>query len=67
MKVLGISFGRKLGNTEVMVKQALKVCENAGHAIKFIRADDLNIKPCTGFVYPVLSAWYRGMAKANAL
>ena len=47
-KVLGISFGRKMGNTEVMIKQALLECEEAGFDIKFIRADDLNIHICTG-------------------
>ena len=47
-KVLGLSFGRKLGNTEVMVKTALMECEKAGCEVKFIRVDAMNIKPCTG-------------------
>lgn len=47
-KVLGISFGRKLSNTEILVKEALLVCQDAGFDIQFIRADDLNIKNCTG-------------------
>lgn len=29
-KVLGISFGKKMGNTDVMIKQALLECEEAG-------------------------------------
>ncbi|MCI9175663.1 MAG: flavodoxin family protein [Lachnospiraceae bacterium] len=48
--VLGISFGRKMGNTDVMVKAALMECEKAGHEVHFIRGDDLDIKPCTGCI-----------------
>ncbi len=29
-KVLGMSFGRKMGNTDVMIKTALMECEKAG-------------------------------------
>ncbi|MGV8981025.1 flavodoxin family protein [Clostridium sp.] len=54
-KVLGISFGRKMGNTEVMIKTALIECEKAGDEIKFIRADDLNIQDCTGCIACVMS------------
>ncbi len=43
-KVLGISFGRKMGNTDVMIKTALMECEKAGCKVRFIRADDLNIQ-----------------------
>lgn len=49
-KVLGLSFGRNLGNTEIMIKTALMECEKAGHEIQFIRVDDLDIKPCTGCI-----------------
>ena len=49
-KVLGISFGRKMGNTDVMIKAALMECEKAGHEVQFIRADDLDIKACTGCI-----------------
>jgi len=54
-KVLGISFGRKMSNTEVMIKTALMECEKAGSEIKFIRADDLNIEDCTGCIACVMS------------
>lgn len=54
-KVLGISFGRKMGNTEVMIKTALMECEKAGSEIDFIRADDLNIQDCTGCIACVMS------------
>lgn len=50
MNVLGISFGRRMSNCEVMVKAALKECEKAGHEIRFIEADKLNIQDCTGCI-----------------
>lgn len=49
-KVLGLSFGRKMGNTDVMVKEALMECEKAGCDVHFIHVDDLDIKPCTGCI-----------------
>ena len=48
--VLGISFGRKMSNTEVMVKHALLQCEAAGCTVRFLRADEMNIKICTGCI-----------------
>lgn len=59
-KVLGISFGRKMGNTETMIKTALMECEKEGAEIKFIRADDLDIKDCTGCVACVGSLLFGG-------
>ena len=47
-KVLALSFGRKMSNTDVMLKHVLLKCQEAGHEIQFMRPDDLNIKPCTG-------------------
>jgi multimeric flavodoxin WrbA len=48
VKVLGISCGRRMSNTEIMVKEALMGAEEAGAEVEFIRLHDLNIKPCTG-------------------
>ena len=47
-KVVGFSFGRKMMNTEVLIKEALLVCQEAGLDIQFIRCDDLKIEKCTG-------------------
>ncbi len=47
-KVTAISFGRKMSNTDVMLKEILRKCAEAGHDICFIRPDDLNIGACTG-------------------
>lgn len=49
-KVLGLSFGRNMSNTDVMIKTALMECERAGHEVKFFRVDDMDIKPCTGCI-----------------
>ncbi|MCL5734128.1 MAG: flavodoxin family protein [Actinobacteria bacterium] len=48
MKVLGISCGRRMGNTEIMVKEALMGAEEAGAEVQFLRLQDYYIKPCTG-------------------
>jgi multimeric flavodoxin WrbA len=48
MKVLGISCGRRMGNTEIMVKEALMGAEDAGAEVQFLRLHDYYIKPCTG-------------------
>ncbi len=47
-KVLALSFGRKMSNTDVMLKEMLMKCEEAGHEVKFMRPDDMEIKPCIG-------------------
>ncbi|MEX1377744.1 MAG: NAD(P)H-dependent oxidoreductase [Eubacteriales bacterium] len=52
--VLGLSFGRKLSNCDIMVKEALMQCEAAGHNVKFIRVDELDIGICTGCIACVI-------------
>ena len=41
MKVLGISCGRRMSNTEIMVKEALMGAEEAGAEVEFLRLQDL--------------------------
>ncbi|MCQ2557841.1 MAG: flavodoxin family protein [Oscillospiraceae bacterium] len=53
-KVLGISFGRKNSNCDMMVKCALMECEKEGCETAFIRADDLNITNCNGCISCVI-------------
>ncbi|MDR0656540.1 MAG: flavodoxin family protein [Treponema sp.] len=48
MKVLGISFGRKSKNCEILVKQGLRGAESAGARVRFISTINLNISHCTG-------------------
>lgn len=49
-KVLGLSFGRKNKNCDIMVKTALMECEKAGCEVKFLHVDSMDIKPCTGCI-----------------
>ena len=64
-KVLGISFGRNMSNTEVMIKTALMECEKAGAEVKFIRADDLDIKDCTGCIGCVINLLHGGKGSCH--
>jgi multimeric flavodoxin WrbA len=48
MKVLGLTCGRKMSNTEILVKEALMGAQEMGAEVEIVRLMDLNIKPCTG-------------------
>lgn len=48
MKLLGLSCGRKMENTEVLVKEALMGAEESGAEVGMMRLLELDIKPCTG-------------------
>jgi multimeric flavodoxin WrbA len=48
MKVLGLTCGRKLSNTEILVKEALMGAKDNGAEVEIVRLMDLNLKPCTG-------------------
>jgi len=49
MKVLGIVAScRKLGNTEILVKEALMAAQDKGAEVEIIRWNDYNILPCEG-------------------
>jgi multimeric flavodoxin WrbA len=48
MKVLGLTCGRKMSNTEILVKEALMGAEEIGAEVEIVRLMDLDIKPCTG-------------------
>jgi len=47
MKVLGSTCGRKMSNTEILVREALMRAEEMGAEVETVRLMDLNIKPCT--------------------
>ena len=47
-KIIGISAGRPMGNSELLLKHALKAAEEEGHEVSLIRLHDYYIKPCTG-------------------
>lgn len=48
MKILAISAGRKMSNTEILLKEALMGAEEMGAEVELVRLHDLNLKPCTG-------------------
>ncbi len=48
MKLLGLSCGRKMQNTEVLLREALRGAEEMGVEVAMIRLLDLDIKPCRG-------------------
>ena len=47
-KIIGLSTGRKNGNSEILLKEALMAAEELGVESDIIRAMDLRVKPCTG-------------------
>ena len=48
MKLLGISCGRKMGNSEILLREALMGAEELGSETEIISLLDVDIKPCTG-------------------
>lgn len=60
MKILGISCGRKMGNTEILLKEALMGAEEMGAEVELVRLQDLNLKPCTGCNACVVNLFEKG-------
>ena len=48
MKVLGLSFGRKNGNCDLLLKQALTGAKSTGAEVTYINTCNLKIDRCTG-------------------
>lgn len=47
-KIIGLSCGRKNGNSEILLKEALMGAGDLGVESDIIRAMELRVKPCTG-------------------
>ena len=47
-KVLGISAGHNMGNSEMLLREALMGAEEAGAEVELIRLNDFEIKHCIG-------------------
>ncbi len=47
-KVMGVTAGRKDSNSEILLKEALLVCQEAGAEVRMINLRDYNILDCTG-------------------
>ena len=48
IKVMGVTAGRKNSNSEILLKEALIACEEAGAEVTMINLIDFNILDCTG-------------------
>lgn len=48
MKVLGISFGKKMANTDILVKEALFGAKAAGAEVEFVNTVGMKIGRCIG-------------------
>jgi multimeric flavodoxin WrbA len=46
MKMLGLTCGSRMGNSEILIKEALMGAEEAGADVQLLRMSDLDIKPC---------------------
>ena len=47
-KVMGIAAGRKNSNSEILLKEALTVCEAQGAEVTMINLRDFHILDCSG-------------------
>ncbi len=47
-KIMGIAAGRKNSNSEILLKEALMFCEEAGAEVTMINLNDYHILDCTG-------------------
>ena len=50
MKLLGLGFGRKGGNSEILLKEALLAAQEMEAEVELLRLHDLTIKPCIGCI-----------------
>ena len=57
MKILGVvTSHRRLGNTEILVKEALMGAEEGGAEVEIMRWTDYHIRPCEGLATCLFSA-----------
>jgi len=48
MKIFGITAGRKMGNSEILLKEAFMAAEEQGAEVEMVNLHDCKILPCTG-------------------
>ncbi len=61
-KIIGLSCGRKMGNSEILLKKACMGAEELGVETEIIRAMELNLKPCIGCEKCAMSYAKKGKA-----
>ena len=47
-QVMGVTAGRKNSNSEILLKEALLVCQEMGAEVRMINLKDYNIIDCNG-------------------
>jgi multimeric flavodoxin WrbA len=66
MKLLGLSCGKKYGNNESLLKEALLAAEETGEIeAKMVRLLDLDIKPCNGCLSCAMGLFRGGSGKCT--
>jgi multimeric flavodoxin WrbA len=60
VKIMGITAGRHDGNSEILLKQALLACQEAGAEVTLVNLRDFKIMDCTG-----CTACSEGMARGK--
>jgi multimeric flavodoxin WrbA len=48
MKIFGITAGRKMGNTEILLREAFGAAQELGAEVEMVNLHDMNIHPCDG-------------------
>lgn len=48
MKIFGITAGRKMGNSEILLKEAFMAAQEQGAEVEMVNLHDCKILPCTG-------------------
>jgi len=46
MKLLGLACGRRMGNSGILLREALMGAEELGVDVEILRLLDLDLKPC---------------------
>jgi multimeric flavodoxin WrbA len=64
-KIIGLSTGRTNGNSEMLLKHALMAAEKHGLESEIIRANEHDVKPCTGCEGCVMSLHKTGVSKCS--
>ena len=48
MKIFGVTAGRKMGNTEILLREAFLAAEELGAEVEMVNLHDVKIVPCDG-------------------
>lgn len=60
VKIMGVCGGRKNGNSEILLKEALSVCQEMGAEVTFVNLHDYDIKDCTGCTHCTQGMFMKG-------